>query len=102
MLEKEQDIVADPRGVVLTGDALRSLWKLGIGKRVASIGHGKYKHRQLHDKQAKLRPLNTELRAINFHQTSFQNQPFLAFDFDNDMMEHALPSTILQSQPRLG
>lgn len=45
MLEKAQDIVTDPRGVVLTGDALRSLWKLGMGKHIASIGHGKYIHR---------------------------------------------------------
>ncbi|KAJ6133739.1 hypothetical protein N7523_000061 [Penicillium sp. IBT 18751x] len=81
VLEKEQDVVTDPRGVVLTGDALRSLWKLGIGKHFASIGH--------------------ELRAINFHQTSIQNDAFLVVDLDNDMLEHALPSTILQSQPRL-
>ncbi|KAJ5307066.1 hypothetical protein PENANT_c003G03271 [Penicillium antarcticum] len=81
VLEKEQDIVTDPRGVVLTGDALRSLWRLGIGEHVASIGH--------------------ELHALNFHQTNFQNPPFMVIDLDNDMMEHALPSTILQSQPRL-
>ncbi|OGE56992.1 hypothetical protein PENARI_c002G06628 [Penicillium arizonense] len=81
VLEKAQDIVTDPRGVVLTGDALRSLWKLGIGKRVASIGH--------------------ELRAIHFHQTNIQNRPFLTLNLDEDMMQHALPSTILQSQPRL-
>jgi 2-polyprenyl-6-methoxyphenol hydroxylase-like FAD-dependent oxidoreductase len=51
VLEKAQDIETDPRGVVLTGDALRSFWKLGMGKRFASIGHGKYIHRHFHDRQ---------------------------------------------------
>ncbi|KAJ5698333.1 hypothetical protein N7462_000338 [Penicillium macrosclerotiorum] len=40
ILEKEHEITSDPRGVVLTGDALRSLWKLGLGKRMAWIGQG--------------------------------------------------------------
>ncbi|KAL4873941.1 hypothetical protein BDV12DRAFT_181850 [Aspergillus spectabilis] len=38
ILEKEGDITSDPRGVVLTGDALRSLWLLEIGKHISSIG----------------------------------------------------------------
>lgn len=41
ILEKEPDITTDPRGVVLTGDAVRSLWKLGIGKHISYIGQGK-------------------------------------------------------------
>lgn len=41
ILEKGHDITQDPRGVVLTGDALRSLWTLGLGKHVSSIGHGR-------------------------------------------------------------
>ncbi|KAJ5586358.1 hypothetical protein N7450_006145 [Penicillium hetheringtonii] len=81
VLEKAQNIETDPRGVVLTGDALRSFWKLGMGKRFASIGH--------------------ELGCLNFHQTTFQNRPSLTLDLNQDMMQHALPSTILQSQPRL-
>ncbi|GIC92877.1 putative monooxygenase [Aspergillus udagawae] len=46
ILEKEHDITHDPRGVVLTGDALRSLWTLGLGKHVSSIGQ-EYFLRQL-------------------------------------------------------
>ncbi|PKX91170.1 putative monooxygenase [Aspergillus novofumigatus IBT 16806] len=42
ILEKEHDITQDPRGVVLTGDALRSLWTLGLGKHVSSIGQGRH------------------------------------------------------------
>ncbi|KAL3408523.1 hypothetical protein V8F44DRAFT_616601 [Aspergillus fumigatus] len=41
ILEKGHDVTQDPRGVVLTGDALRSLWTLGLGKHVSSIGHGR-------------------------------------------------------------
>lgn len=40
ILEKEKDIVDDPRGVYLAGDALRVLWKLGLGDQMPSIGHG--------------------------------------------------------------
>ncbi|RHZ70316.1 hypothetical protein CDV55_107039 [Aspergillus turcosus] len=82
ILEKEQNITQDPRGVVLTGDALRSLWTLGLGKYVSSIGQ--------------------ELHSLNFHTTSHQNEPFFTTKLDSDLLEHALPSTILQSQPRLG
>ena len=42
ILEKEEDITQDPRGVVLTGDALRSLWTLGLGKYITSIGQGMF------------------------------------------------------------
>lgn len=41
ILEKEESITQDPRGVVLTGDALRSLYALGLGKYISSIGQGK-------------------------------------------------------------
>ncbi|GIJ90533.1 hypothetical protein Asppvi_009490 [Aspergillus pseudoviridinutans] len=81
ILEKEHDITQDPRGVVLTGDALRSLWTLGLGKHVSWIGQ--------------------ELHSLNFHTTTYQNEPFYITRLDSDELEHALPSTILQSQPRL-
>ncbi|KAL2866514.1 putative monooxygenase [Aspergillus lucknowensis] len=42
ILEKEKDITSDPRGVVLTGDALRSLWPLGLGAHISSIGQEYY------------------------------------------------------------
>ncbi|KAL5366660.1 hypothetical protein BJX96DRAFT_182967 [Aspergillus floccosus] len=81
ILEKEREVTTDPRGVVLTGDALRSLWKLGLGKRMAWIGQ--------------------ELDSLNFHKTTFQNEPFLKMPLEMDILDHALPTTILQSQPRL-
>ncbi|KAL2855330.1 hypothetical protein BJY01DRAFT_243298 [Aspergillus pseudoustus] len=81
ILEKEDEVTTDPRGVVLTGDALRSLWKLGLGKRMAWIGQ--------------------ELDSLNFHKSTILNEPFLKIPLEMDTLEHALPTTILQSQPRL-
>jgi hypothetical protein len=43
-----------------------------------------------------------ELHSLNFHTTTYQNEPFYKTMLDFDALEHALPSTILQSQPRLG
>ncbi|KAJ6037210.1 hypothetical protein N7540_001489 [Penicillium herquei] len=81
ILEKECEVTTDPRGVVLTGDALRSLWKLGLGKRMAWIGQ--------------------ELDSLDFHKTTISNEPWLKIPLMVDNMEHVLPTTILQSQPRL-
>ena len=41
MLEKEEKITEDPRGVFLTHEAVRILWDLGIGGDLRRIGHGK-------------------------------------------------------------
>lgn len=43
-----------------------------------------------------------ELHSLNFHTTIYQNEPFYRIMLDSDTLGHALPSTILQSQPRLG
>lgn len=40
ILEKEAEITTDPRGVFLTGDAVRILHSLGIND-LTGIGHGK-------------------------------------------------------------
>ena len=39
ILEKEQGITEDPRGVYLAGDAVRILWDIGIREQMAVIGH---------------------------------------------------------------
>lgn len=41
ILEKERDVTSDPRGVYLTGDAVRMLYDLGIGHKMEEISHGK-------------------------------------------------------------
>ncbi len=42
ILEKEKDITSDPRGVYLTGDAVRIFQNLGLGPHFLNIGHCKY------------------------------------------------------------
>lgn len=42
ILEKDLEISSDPRGVYLTGDAVRILYDLGLGDQVPHIGHGSY------------------------------------------------------------
>ncbi|KAH8700990.1 putative monooxygenase [Talaromyces proteolyticus] len=81
ILEKESDITDDPRGVYLAGDALRVLWKLGLGDAMPSIGH--------------------ELDAIYYHPSSFKAPPFLTIPIAHDWMGHTIPGGILQSQPKL-
>jgi hypothetical protein len=41
ILEKEQAITQDPRGVSLSGDAIRILYDIGIGDKLKGIGHGR-------------------------------------------------------------
>lgn len=41
ILEKETDVSEDPRGIALTGDAVRIGYQLGVGPALTSkIGHG--------------------------------------------------------------
>lgn len=39
---------------------------------------------------------------MNFHDTSFQNPPFLSVDLRGDVLKHGLPTAILLNQPKLG
>lgn len=41
ILEKDEEITQDPRGAVLTGVAVRCLWKLGLGGVMHLFGHGR-------------------------------------------------------------
>ncbi|SMY26208.1 unnamed protein product [Zymoseptoria tritici ST99CH_1A5] len=81
ILEKEQDIVEDPRGVYLAADAVRILYALGLGPSMSKIGH--------------------ELQAVNFHTTSIVNKPFHALDVQRDSLQQAVPTGVLQIQPAL-
>ena len=62
ILEKEQGITEDPRGVYLAGDAVRILYDIGIRDQMAAIGHG-----ELYIFQGLCKP---SLQADNF---SFQS-----------------------------
>ncbi|EWG48620.1 hypothetical protein FVEG_08324 [Fusarium verticillioides 7600] len=81
ILEKEAEITTDPRGVFLTGDAIRILHSLGIND-LAGIGH--------------------EIPHVNFHRGAFNVSPFFSIRIgDINSLEQALPEGILQMQPRL-
>ncbi|KAF5678531.1 monooxygenase [Fusarium denticulatum] len=81
ILEKEAEITTDPRGVFLTGDAVRILHSLGIND-LKGIGH--------------------EIPHLNFHRSAFNTPPFLSIRIGAmNSLEQALPEGILQMQPRL-
>ncbi|PNP74578.1 hypothetical protein FNYG_12083 [Fusarium nygamai] len=81
ILEKEAEITTDPRGVFLTGDAIRILHSLGVND-LAGIGH--------------------EIPHVNVHRGAFNVPPFFSIRIgDINSLEQALPEGILQMQPRL-
>lgn len=44
LLEKELEVTEDPRGIAITGDAVRISYQLGIGDELVNkIGQGKQK-----------------------------------------------------------
>lgn len=82
ILERENEITLDPRGVYLAGDAVRILFSLGLGNEMPIIGH--------------------ELKAVHFHKSSIVNNPFYSLDLQKDILQQAVPTGILQIQPNLG
>ncbi|KAK5988570.1 3-(3-hydroxy-phenyl)propionate/3-hydroxycinnamic acid hydroxylase-like protein [Cladobotryum mycophilum] len=82
ILEKETEITTDPRGVYLTGDAVRILHDLGLGPEIAEIGH--------------------EVNKCNFHSSSFSTKPFHALNIGTSYtLQQVVPESLLQMQPRL-
>ncbi|GAW15340.1 hypothetical protein ANO14919_047490 [Xylariales sp. No.14919] len=81
ILEKELEIIEDPRGIAITQDAVRICWDLGLGSDIDKISH--------------------EPPSFNFHKTSFVNAPFFSRDMYPDGFAQALPSTIFHIQPML-
>ncbi|KAH7024515.1 uncharacterized protein B0I36DRAFT_376481 [Microdochium trichocladiopsis] len=81
ILEREPGIATDPRGVWLSGDAVRILHGLGLGPAISSIGH-KASH-------------------VDFHRTTFDSVPFYQMPMADDTLEHSLPLGLQMSQPRL-
>ncbi|KAH8649733.1 hypothetical protein BGZ60DRAFT_551155 [Tricladium varicosporioides] len=81
VLEKEQAVTTDPRGVYLTGDSVRIFYSQGLGPEISDIGH--------------------VVQNVNFHKSTFANKPYFTFDTSLDSMNQALPNGILQNQPKL-
>ncbi|KAK5629406.1 hypothetical protein RRF57_005121 [Xylaria bambusicola] len=81
ILEKELEIVDDPRGITITNDAVRICWDLGLGGDMEKISQ--------------------ELPHFNFHQSSFVNPPFFQSEAFPDTFSQALPKAMFHIQPKL-
>ncbi|KAI1368925.1 hypothetical protein F5Y08DRAFT_207213 [Xylaria arbuscula] len=81
ILEKELEIVDDPRGIAITHDAVRICWDLGLGGDMPKISQ--------------------ELPHFNFHQSSWVNPPFFQHESSPDRFAQALPGAIFHIQPKL-
>ncbi|KFY09151.1 hypothetical protein V491_08370 [Pseudogymnoascus sp. VKM F-3775] len=104
VLEREQDVTTDPRGVYLTGDAVRILCDQGLGPEMPDIGHGKplvkFRKMLLVSNLAKAKA-SIVVQNVNFHKSTFSSKPYFTLDTSLDSMNQALPNGILQSQPKL-
>ena len=81
VLEKEWEIVQDPRNIVMVGDGVRTVESMGLGRALAEAS-------QLH-------------QQLKFHLDSFKNAEYLAFPQNTDLLEQTLPGVLFMSQPRL-
>ncbi|KAH6658245.1 hypothetical protein BKA67DRAFT_209369 [Truncatella angustata] len=81
ILEKEREVTTDPRGVYLTGDAIRILCSLGLHADLAKIGH--------------------VVETIHYHVNSFSTKPYFSVGLAEDSLHQSLPNGLLQSQPQL-
>lgn len=101
ILEKEEGITEDPRGVFLTYEAVRILWDLGIGGELRKIGHGKETPHHAAENGSVL-TRSPDVETIEFHRTSFLTKPYYVMDSRNDFAQQTVQNGIFQMQPRLG
>ena len=105
VLEREQEVTTDPRGVYLTGDAVRIFYDQGLGPEMPDIGHGK-PSAEFSKMLVVLTMADAKVpivvQNVNFHRSTFARKPYYTLDTSLDSMNQALPNGILQSQPKLG
>ncbi|KAF4837342.1 3-(3-hydroxy-phenyl)propionate/3-hydroxycinnamic acid hydroxylase [Colletotrichum tropicale] len=82
ILEKAAEVTTDPRGVWLTGDAVRIFHAIGIGHEMKRVGH--------------------EPPHVNFHHSTFNTTPFHRMEITTaNSLEQSLPEGFVQNQPEL-
>lgn len=75
-------MTSDPRGVYLTGDAVRILYDLGIGDDLEYVGHA--------------------AESVQLHRSTFSAPSFLTLRAGaTNALQQAVPEGLLQMQPRL-
>ncbi|KAI8155862.1 3-(3-hydroxy-phenyl)propionate/3-hydroxycinnamic acid hydroxylase [Colletotrichum sp. SAR 10_70] len=75
ILEKAAEVTTDPRGVWLTGDAVRIFHAIGIGHEMNQVGH--------------------EPPHVNFHHSTFNTIPFYRMKITtSNSLEHEVPPTV--------
>ncbi|KAI8176867.1 hypothetical protein K4K48_004435 [Colletotrichum sp. SAR 10_66] len=75
ILEKAAEVTTDPRGVWLTGDAVRIFHAIGIGHEMNQVGH--------------------EPPHVNFHHSTFNTTPFYRMEITtSNSLEHEVPPTV--------
>jgi 2-polyprenyl-6-methoxyphenol hydroxylase-like FAD-dependent oxidoreductase len=82
VLEKEATVTEDPRGITLTGDAVRIAFQLGL-------------------KDVLLTTIGLPAGVLHFHHLSYHNPSFMTMDVSVDWMEQAVSNAITQFQPEL-
>ena len=81
ILEKAWEVGEDPRGIVMTGDGVRTTESMGLGQALIDVS-------QLH-------------QQVEFHLDSLKNAEYLRFPQDTDLLEQTLPGVRFMAQPRL-
>ena len=81
ILAKEWEIIEDPRSIVMTGDGVRTMERMGLGQALINM---------------------SQLRQqLNFRLDSLQNAEYLRFPQDTDLLEQTLPGVRFMAQTRL-
>ncbi|KAI8283045.1 hypothetical protein K4K59_007819 [Colletotrichum sp. SAR11_240] len=96
ILEKAAEVTTDPRGVWLTGDAVRIFHAIGIGHEMNQVGHGRCnesiaKSKILADNLLKQK----EPPHVNFHHSTFNTTPFYRMEITTaNSLEHEVPPIV--------
>ncbi|TVY44103.1 3-(3-hydroxy-phenyl)propionate/3-hydroxycinnamic acid hydroxylase [Lachnellula subtilissima] len=80
ILEKQVEVIEDPRGISIAGDAVRVTYQLGIG-------------------DALFNTFGSEIGTLHFHNKTFHSPPFMGFDTRSDHLQQSVSNAIVQFQP---
>jgi hypothetical protein len=98
-IEKAIDVDEDPRGIVISGDAVRISYCLGIGEALTTkIGTGEL-HLRISFAESNI---VLGIGVVHFHCRDFRQPAFMSFDLTWDWEAQGVPAEIVQFQPNFG